>query len=239
MFPDGEPQLWTVGLTGALPERLPVPRAQAGAISPDGHLVAYQLVRPWETEMRNYRGGQNQPIRVLNLQTDSVMKLPWIDSRDQQPVWLGNTVYFISDRDWTNNVWAYDAGTRAVKQVTHYADFEVESVNAGAGAVAYEQAGDVHVYDPATGEDRKIAIRATGDFPVGHAPRGRCREVADRAATLANRRAGGVRGTRRHLHGADRQGDVAQPHAFFRRRGSRAGVVSRRQAHRVVQRCVR
>jgi tricorn protease len=163
--PDGEPQLWTVGLTGALPERLPVPRAQAGAVSPDGHLVAYQLVRPWETEMRNYRGGQNQPIRVLNLQTDSVVKLPWVDSRDQQPVWLGNTIYFISDRDWTNNVWAYDAATRATKQVTHYADFEVESVNAGAGAVAYEQAGDVHVYDPATGQDSKIAIRATGDFP--------------------------------------------------------------------------
>jgi tricorn protease len=163
--PDGEPQLWTVGLTGALPERLPVPRAQAGAISPDGQSVAYQLVRPWETEMRNYRGGQNQPIRVLNLQTDSVMKLPWVDSRDQQPVWLGNTIYFISDRDWTNNLWAYDTGTRTVKQVTRYGDFEVESVNAGAGAVAYEQAGDVHVYDPATGDDRKVAIHVTGDFP--------------------------------------------------------------------------
>ena len=163
--PDGEPQLWTVGLNGALPERLPVPRAQAGAISPDGHFVAYQLVRPWETEMRNYRGGQNQPIRVLNLQTDSVTKLPWVDSRDQEPVWLGNTIYFISDRDWTNNVWAYDAGTRTVKQVTHYGDFEVESVNAGAGSVTYEQAGDVHVYDPATGDDRKIAIHVTGDFP--------------------------------------------------------------------------
>ena len=163
--PDAEPQLWTVGLTGGLPERLPVPRAQAGAISPDGQSVAYQLVRPWETEMRNYRGGQNQPIRVLDLKTDSVIKLPWVDSRDQQPVWLGNTIYFISDRDWTNNLWAYNTGTGALKQITHHADFEVASVNAGAGAVAYEQAGDVHVYDPATGEDRTITIHVTGDFP--------------------------------------------------------------------------
>ena len=92
-------------------------------------------------------------------------KLPWTDSRDQQPVWLGNTIYFISDRDWNNNLWAYDTRTRALKQITHYTDFEVESVNAGAGVVAYEQAGDVHLYDPATGRDPKLDIRVTGDFP--------------------------------------------------------------------------
>ncbi|MGH7592819.1 MAG: S41 family peptidase [Gemmatimonadales bacterium] len=163
--PDGEPKLWSVALVGGLPEPLRVPRAQSGAVSPDGQSIAYQLVRPWEAEMRNYRGGQNQPIRVLNLKNNSVEKLPWTDSRDQQPVWLGNTIYFISDRDWTNNVWAYDTRARTLKQITHYADFEVESVNAGAGAVTYEQAGDVHLYDPATGADQTLDIRATGDFP--------------------------------------------------------------------------
>lgn len=93
--PDGQPKLWTVPLAGGLPEPLPVPRALAGAISPDGRSIAYQLVRPWESEMRNYRGGQNQPIRVLDLQTHAMQKLPWTDSRDQQPVWLGATIYFI------------------------------------------------------------------------------------------------------------------------------------------------
>lgn len=163
--PDAEPRLWTVSLAGGLPEPLPVPRAQAGAISPDGRSIAYQLVRPWESEMRNYRGGQNQPIRVFDVRTSAVEKLPWTDSRDQQPVWLGSTIYFISDRDWTNNLWAYDTGTKALKEITHYRDFEVESVNTGAGAVVYEQAGDVHLYDPATGTDTKLDIRVTGDFP--------------------------------------------------------------------------
>ncbi len=163
--PDGEPQLWTVALTGGMPTRLPLLRAQAGALSPDGQSVAYQLVRPWETEMRNYRGGQNQPIRIFNMSTDSVRALPWTDSRDQLPVWSGNTIYFISDRDWTNNVWAYDVAARTLKQITHYKDFEVESVNTGDGVVAYEQAGNVHLYDPATGKDQQVAIRVVGDFP--------------------------------------------------------------------------
>ncbi|MGH7669069.1 MAG: S41 family peptidase, partial [Gemmatimonadaceae bacterium] len=164
-MPDGEPQLWTVSVDGGLPDRLPLPRAQAGAISPDGQEIAYQLVRPWEAEMQRYRGGQNQPIRVFNVSTHAMTKLPWTNSRDQQPEWLGNTIYFISDRDWTNNLWSYDTKTKALKQITHYADYEVESVNTGAGLVAYEEAGDVHLYDPATGRDRKLDINVTGDFP--------------------------------------------------------------------------
>ncbi len=115
--------------------------------------------------MQNYRGGQNQPIRVLDFKTHAMTKLPWTDSRDQQPVWLGSTIYFISDRDWTNNLWSYDTKTRALKQITHYSDYEVESVNTGGGLVAYEQAGDVHLYDPAAGRDRTLDIRANGDFP--------------------------------------------------------------------------
>jgi tricorn protease len=163
--PDAEPGLWTVPVTGGLPVALPVPRAMAGSVSPDGSEIAYQLVRPWEDEMRRYRGGQNQPIRVLNVASHAMAKVPWTDSRDRQPVWLGSTIYFISDRDWTNNVWAYDTRTKAVKQITHYDDFEVESVGAGGGVVAYEQAGDVHLYDPLSGQDRKLDIRANGDFP--------------------------------------------------------------------------
>ena len=163
--PDREPKLWTVSTEGGLPEAMVIPRAEAGSISPDGKLAAYQLVRPWESEMQNYRGGQNQPIRILDLASYEMKKIPWTDSRDQQPVWLGKTIYFISDRDWTNNVWSYDTSSGSLKPITRFSDFEVESVNAGGGAVVYAQAGDVHLYDPSSGTDRKLAIHVSGDFP--------------------------------------------------------------------------
>jgi len=163
--PDGQPRLLTVPVTGGLPTALPVPRALTGTISPDGGQIAYAMVMPWETEMRRYRGGQNQPIRLIDVRSHAVQKLPWTDSRDQQPVWLGSTIYFISDRDWTDNVWSYDTRSKALKQITHYDDFEVKSVRAGGGVVAYEQGGDIHLYDPASAKDRKLDIRASGDFP--------------------------------------------------------------------------
>ena len=163
--PDAEPRLWTIAVTGGLPEPIAAPRAQAGSLSPDAKSLAYQMVRPWEAYMRRYRGGQNQPIRILDLKSLAEQKLPWTDSRDQQPVWMGGTIYFISDRDWTNNVWAYDVGTKALTEITHYNDYDVQSVGAGGGAVVYEHAGDVHLYDPAAGTDQKLQIHVTGDFP--------------------------------------------------------------------------
>ena len=163
--PDAEPRLWTVAVSGGLPEPLPAPRAQAGSLSPDARSLAYQMVRPWEAYMRRYRGGQNQPIRILDLKSLAEQKLPWTDSRDQQPVWMGGTVYFISDRDWTNNVWAYDVGAKTLKQITHFSDYDVQGLGAGAGVVVYEQAGDIHLYDPAAGTDKKLEIHVTGDFP--------------------------------------------------------------------------
>ncbi|MES2124901.1 MAG: PDZ domain-containing protein [Gemmatimonadota bacterium] len=178
--PDGQPKLWTVPLAGGLPTALPVPRALTGSISPDGSQIAYAMVRPWESEMRRYRGGQNQPIRLIDVRSHATQKLPWTDSRDQQPVWLGSTIYFISDRDWTDNVWSYDSRSGALKQITHFSDFEVKSVRAGGGVVAYEQGGNIHLYDPSTSQDRILNIRASGDFPWA------MRHPADVSTNLVN-----------------------------------------------------
>ncbi len=63
-------QFWTVALEGGLPQALPIPRGWRGKFSPDGHRFAYQLVQSWETEWRNYRGGQCNPIWVIDLSHD-------------------------------------------------------------------------------------------------------------------------------------------------------------------------
>ena len=104
--PRPAPKLWTVGTDGGLPESLPLPRVENGMFSPDGRRLAYQVVQPWDGEWRNYRGGQCNPIRVIDLESLEVQRLPWDGSNDIAPVWLGDTVFFLSDRDWGMNVWA-------------------------------------------------------------------------------------------------------------------------------------
>jgi tricorn protease len=65
----------------------------------------------WDDERRNYRGGQNRPIWIMDLASHEVETPTWTDSKDLDPVWIGSTVYFLSDRDGVQNVWAHDGRT--------------------------------------------------------------------------------------------------------------------------------
>jgi tricorn protease len=163
--PSGAPRFWTVPAAGGVEEPLALPRGYQGKISPDGTRIAYRMNNSWDEERRNYRGGQNRPIWIVDLKTYDLVTPPWTDSKDVDPVWVGDTVYFISDRDGVANVWAFETKTKKLAQVTGFSDFDVKALDAGAGAVVFEQAGFIHELDPKTGKEHVVNITATGDFP--------------------------------------------------------------------------
>ncbi|HVA58882.1 MAG: PDZ domain-containing protein [Gemmatimonadaceae bacterium] len=163
--PTGAPRFWTISVDGGVALPMPMPRAFQGHISPDGRYVAYRMNNSWDEERRNYRGGQNRPIWIMNLTTYDVVTPPWKDSKDMEPAWVGKIVYFISDRDGVANVWSYDMATKALKQVTDYSDYDVKTLDSGDGVLVFEQAGYVHELDPRTGKEHVVDITATGNFP--------------------------------------------------------------------------
>jgi tricorn protease len=165
-------RLWSIGLEGGLPEPLPVPRAFTGAYSPDGRRLAYEefstfFVPEWQetSQWRHYRGGRTHPISVMNLADHTVEKLPWSNSNDTRPMWVGDTLYFLSDRNHTMNLFACRLDTRQVTQLTRHDDFDIMTASAGPDAVVYEQAGYLHLVDTKTGQARRLAIEVTGDIP--------------------------------------------------------------------------
>jgi tricorn protease len=158
-------RFWSVPVSGGFEQPLPLPQANHGMLAPDGRRIVVEQVTQWDIEWRNYRGGQNQPIRIFSFADSSAVKLPWDGSKDTWPVWLGNAIYFISDRDWGANVWRYDLASSGLAQVTHYRDFDVKTLGAGGGVLVYEEAGYIHLYDPATGSDRQLVINVRGDLP--------------------------------------------------------------------------
>jgi tricorn protease len=158
-------RLWTVPVDGGIEQVVPAPMAVRGAWSPDGKRLVYDRVSRWDIEFRNYRGGQNTPITILEMAGLEETRLPNERTADTQPVWMGQTIYFLSDRDYAVNVWAYDPGARAVRQVTRFKDADVKWLSAGAGSLVIEQDGYVQIVDPANGAARKLAITVRGDFP--------------------------------------------------------------------------
>src|SRR6267143_3949237 len=105
--PSGAPRFWTVPAEGGVEEPMALPRGFQGKISADGSHIAYRMNNSWDDERRNYRGGQNRAIWIVDLKTYDLVSPPWTDSKDMDPVWVDDAVYFISDRDGVANIWEY------------------------------------------------------------------------------------------------------------------------------------
>ena len=172
-------KLWTIGLNGGLPEALPMPRAYSASVSPDGQRVAYEeistIIFPqWavdqSSQWRHYRGGRTHPISIMTLANYTVEKLPWKDSNDSYPMWVGNNIYFLSDRSNSMvNLFVWRGDTKTVTQLTHHDDFDIMNASAGPDAIVYEQAGYIHLFDIKEGRSHQLNIDVKGDLPWARA----------------------------------------------------------------------
>jgi tricorn protease len=158
-------RFYSVPAAGGTEEPFVLPRAFQGRLSPDGKQVAYRMNDSWDEERRNYRGGQNRPIWITDLASLETVTPPWTDSKDMEPAWIGGRVCFLSDRDGVSNVWSWDPATKDLKQLTRFTDFDVKTLESGAGVLVFEQAGRLHELDPALGTSKVLEITAEGDLP--------------------------------------------------------------------------
>lgn len=163
--PVSDLKFWKVNTNGGLPEPLPIPRVSEGKYSPDGNKFVYQKTWHWESEWRNYRGGQNNPIRIIDMKTLEVTKLPWDGANDNTPVWMKNKIYFLSDRDFAMNIWSYDLASKTVKQETFFKDFDCKNLEASKGILIFENNGYLNIFNPTSGKPEKLSITVRGDFP--------------------------------------------------------------------------
>src|SRR5467141_12489 len=168
----GFTQLYTVSLFGGLPEVLPLPMAVEGSYSPDSSRLAYvpftNFRESWQFHrgLKHYRGGTASPVWIAKLSDSSVEKVPRKDSNDSSPMWVGDKVYFLSDRDGPVSLYAYDAGTKQVSLAFPSNGVDIKSASSGPDAIVYEQFGSIHVFDPSTGKQNAVNIQVTGDFPA-------------------------------------------------------------------------
>jgi tricorn protease len=159
-------QLFTVPVEGGFPTRLPVPHASKAQISPDGKTTAYVPLAEAFDQWKGYRGGRAARILLFDNATYDVEQVPQPPGRcnDTDPMWVGSRLFFRSDRDGEFNLYAFDRATGAVTRLTSHADFPVVNAAAGGGRIAYEQAGYVHLLDPATGATVQLKLGVAADL---------------------------------------------------------------------------
>lgn len=156
-------KLFQVSIDGGPPSPLELPRAAHGSLDAEGKRIAYNpsfdAFRTW----KRYRGGRVSRVWIFDRESQETQEVPHVGANDAWPVWLGETVYFASDRSGVMNLWRYRPGADAAEAVTSYTDFDVRNLSAGAGVIAFEQAGRLHVYDPKKGAVQDLSIRLLHD----------------------------------------------------------------------------
>lgn len=165
-FTGGWNNLFSIPLEGGFPQQFELPYVYRATFSPDGKRIAYNPLPDAFTQWKNYRGGRVSTISLYDLGDRSLEKLPQPEGRanDAGPMWMGEKVYFRSDRNGEFNLFAYDTKNGKLEELTHHDDFPVLNASCGAGKIIYEQAGRLHVYDPATGKTNDLAIKIAADL---------------------------------------------------------------------------
>ena len=166
LFTNRYMQFFTVPVDGGFPSRLVIPNGWCASYSPDGKHMAYTPIAGRYGQWKNYRGGTVATIWLFSFEDHSVVKIPQPEGRcnDTDPMWIGDRIYFRSDRNGEFNLFAYDPGTKDIEQLTDYSDFPIVKATHGNGKIIFEQAGYLHLYDVKARSSEKITIGIATDL---------------------------------------------------------------------------
>ncbi len=153
-------QLFTINLAGGFPTKLIIPNGNQAGYSPDGKQMAYTPISPRFQQWKNYRGGTVSNIWVFNFDNYETVKIPMAENRsnDWNPMWIGSSVYFLSDRNGEFNLFSYNTTTKVINQLTDFKDFPINSANKSGNKIIFEQAGKLHIIDIANNTVKTLQV---------------------------------------------------------------------------------
>ena len=160
-------RLYTVPAQGGLATEVPVPRGWQGSFSPAGDRIAYtpllntRDVFGW----RNYRGGATSRIWLVRLADAATEVIPHANFNDVDPMWIGDKVYFVSDRAGTENLFVYDVTKKSITQLTHFEKYGIKSASTNGEVIVFNREGAIHLFDLQTNQVSTIDVRVADDFP--------------------------------------------------------------------------
>lgn len=166
-FNDFVGQLYLVSTKGGLSEELPLPEGGFCSYSPDKTKLAYNRVFREFRTWKYYKGGMADDIWVYDFNTKKTENITNNVSQNICPMWAGDIIYFISDRDRIMNLFAYDTKTKEVKKVTNFDKYDIKFPTLGDKYIVFENGGYIYKFDLATQQSEKLTIYINEDMVGG------------------------------------------------------------------------
>ena len=161
--------LWTIGPEGGMPRQIPLPEGGWCSYSPDGSQLAYNRVMREFRTWKYYRGGMADDIWIYNPKQGKVTNITNNDAQDIFPMWVGEEIYFASDRDMTMNLFVYNTRTGATEKVTNFREYDVKFPSTDGKTIVFENGGWLYRLNPATKEYKQIPVILAAEGVYGRA----------------------------------------------------------------------
>ena len=157
-------QNFKVSVNGGLSEELPLPTGSWCSFSPDGKKMAFNRVFREFRTWKYYKGGMADDVWIFDFETGQTTNITNNDNQNIFPMWSGNKIYFLSDRDRTMNLFSYDVNTKETNKLTNYTDYDIKFPSLGDKSIIYENGGYLYNYDLNSGSISKIVVNISNDL---------------------------------------------------------------------------
>lgn len=163
-FNDFRGQLFSVSAGGGLSSELPLVNGGFCTYSPEGKKLAFNRVFREFRTWKYYQGGMADDIWIYDFITRDVTNITNHPSQDIFPMWHGDDIYFLSDRDRIMNLFMYNGVTKEISKVTNFSDFDIKFPSLGDDAIAFENGGFLYLYDFETRSAEKVNILVANEI---------------------------------------------------------------------------
>jgi tricorn protease len=161
----GFTRLFLISPDGTGTEELILHESGNGCFSPDGSKIVYTKVSTENRTWKRYRGGLAPDLYIYDFKTNEDKNLSNFEGTDGLPMWIGDMIYFNSDRNKGLNLWQIDPKTMEMKQLTFHADYEVRRPSEGSNKIVYELGGKLMVFDVAAQTTTEVPVQIRTDAP--------------------------------------------------------------------------
>lgn len=156
-------QLFQVSVEGGLPKEVPLQDGGFCSFSPDGKKLAFNMIFREFRTWKYYQGGMADDLRIYDYQTKRVEKITDHEAQDIMPMWIGDEIFFLSDRDRTMNLFSYNTKTKKTQKVTHYDTYDIKFPSCNENKIVFEKEGYIYVFDANTKTAKKMSVIVQDD----------------------------------------------------------------------------
>ncbi len=155
-----------VSLDGGLEQPLQIPEGGGGSFSPDGKKICYTPIEREFRTWKRYQGGRAQDVWIYDLELNTSQRLTDFPGTDRHPVWHGDKIFFVSDRDLTLNIHAYDLTRKKVEPITQHTEYDVLWPSGHGNRLVYENGGAIWRLDLDSGKNERLRVGVHFDNPL-------------------------------------------------------------------------